>query len=242
MELYHEKTKDFFRYLRYFLGSVFVLFYLTMTPEAATISNIEFRGGGCIMNQVPGQCTNASWQIDQSTSSQISVNMTFSKVEGEDEGGEGGKKGACNGAGGPPASAGHDSDGSHGDHVEIFARLAPIHMFLTLENSGNGYNDITFRESIVNTTGIDWDGFLFALKHNEEGNAMFQYGEAVDPTSNLFDKRNGRGKKLEWSDGSLGEENGLFEFTVRFKDIPPDSTDHMHTSETSYTIMLQGFP
>ncbi len=226
------------------LGLLLSAAYFPTTAGAATITNIEFRGGGCVMSDDPGNCSNATWNVAASSPYLVDIYKDFSKVESDEEEDDGGgSRGAANGSNGKPDADVHESEDTH-DHVEEFERLAPLHMFITLENSGNsaGYDDYTFNEEILNNTGIDWNGFLFALKRNEEGNASFLTDDSYPLSADSFDDLTARNKKLEWSNGSLGEDGGLFGFTVRFMDIDPYLKDDGVTWVDSYTIMLQEFP
>jgi len=222
---------------------------LAEESEAAYITAIEFRGGGCIMDMY-GVCSSAS--VVALGDDFVTVNKDFSKVENEDSedgtpSGNGacnqGGEGSCQGSGGKPDNVGHDDSSEDADeHEELFERLPPIHMFITLENSGNGVDVYDFTDFITNNTNIEWDGLFYAIKHDEYDLAEFveDDGSSEDAFDAMgvireFDtsEESDAFKKLTWLYSlDIGQSLALG-FTIGFKD---------YGDGDSYTVMLQCFP
>ncbi len=218
--------------------------WISKDAVAAYITNIEFRGGGCVMQDgsESESCTNASATFDTDYGKDGALNVTVTKnfsksalVDGE-------------GTSRKPPDAGGDEEESH-EEEEIFERLAPIQMFITLKNSGNAYGDsdntygdlYLFSEEIMNDTGISWDGFYYALKQNEDDRALFSSEET--PESTIFEDYDLKGKKLTFSGGSFSSASGIWEtfsFGIVFFDLAPES-DELKEDGT-FTVMLQEFP
>lgn len=204
--------------------------------EAATIQSIEFKGGGCVMNNPAGSCSNAEYTIEDYT---VFVEKHFSKSESDEEGGSG-QNGACNGTGG---NSDTDSEETH-EHESDLEKLAPIQMFITLENTSNNfdttvYSEYTFSETIYNEMDIAWDGFYFALKQNEDSRAMFQADPV--PSSNTFTDLEFEGKRLTWSGDVFEPSQSLFLsflFNIRFFDV----AEEFMKEDGTFTVMLQEFP
>ena len=230
----------------YFLScvglAIFTVGLFAEKSSASLIQSIEFRGGGCLMSEVSGTCTNAEYEITDST---VTVIKHFSKTESdEEEEGGSGKKGNCNGSGGKPDTVHSDSEEPH-EHEMLYEKLAPIQMFITLKNSSTDYdtqegNTYTFDEKIYNEMDIPWDGFFFALKQNEDNRALFQHSPTPSSnTFNLFDFDDPM-KKLTWSDGVfLPNTNPLeFLFDITFFDVGEEYVKE----DGTFTVMLQEFP
>ena len=194
----------------------------------------------------------------------VNVTKDFKKTESEspDDDGGSGNKGKCNeqGMGGSHQDATSDNadSGSTHEQEELYERLPPIHMFITLNNS-NSAPTYTFNETIFNNTGLSWDGFLFALKRNEEGLGKFKHDDDDnDLYSSVFEdvspSDKAESKKLQWTDGLFVSGTGegeSFIFNVTFRDITVDDSIEDSCMEAiysdngdlaGYTIMLQEFP
>jgi len=229
--------------------------WLTCESEAAYITDISFKGGGCVMTS-GGVCSSASAKVDTSVDGdwKVDVIRNFSKVESEDsdDGGGGGCKGSANGSCGKPDTAGDDSDGTH-EEEELFERLPPIHMFITLKNERDDwevgdtrvYSTYTFTESIANGTDTVWDGLYYALKQNEDNRALFD--DSMDPSNTyngdlVFEMFDLKGKKLTFFDGSFsfGFDGSLeVTFAINFYDVY--DLDLLKEDGT-FNVMLQCFP
>ncbi|MDF1554357.1 MAG: PEP-CTERM sorting domain-containing protein [Deferrisomatales bacterium] len=142
--------------------------------------------------------------------------------------------------------------------MEVFERLAPIHLFLTLENSGSIDPDFyRFSATVENHTDRAWDGLLFALKRNEAGLAKFTKAPTPSATDGFTLSIEG-GKKLEWSGATLKPgEAATFTFGINFLDCSDEPNSLIPCSDTpasqgsgldsqgtdlGYQVMLQQFP
>ncbi len=242
---------------------------LQRTAGAARIVAIEFRGGGLVRG-TQGEVLNPpqlGWSPGLRT---VEVTKTFSRTEDvvhEDGtpcaggGSGGGCQGNCGGGGGTQGggTGGHETtdgsaEGSTHAHVEVYDRLPPIHLFLTLENTGQT-DWYAFEESVTNLTGVAWAGFLHTLKHNDAGLAMFEHtlalansGGSGGPVFAEVAPDQPKSKKLEWTGGELlPGESVDFSYLVSFKDCTPgvDGNCGDSVSDESgdrYQVMLQQFP
>jgi len=237
--------------LTYFAG------WPTCESKAAYIEEISFKGGGCVMAS-GGVCSSASATWDTSDDGNwVNVSRDFSKVESEDsEDGGGSCKGSGNGSCGKPDTAGHDSDGTH-EEEELFERLPPIHMFITLKNSGNGVDTYTFTEKIYNNASTAWDGLLYVLRQDEDSRALFDTeialtnslnNQVLFPYMEIEDEDENAGKKLTLS-GALFNFNITdvtddfltVTFAIDFSDIVAGS-DGWNEKDGTFSVMLQCFP
>lgn len=202
-------------------------------------TSIYFRGGNC---QPPTGTGGAA--IRQNASATVNgdtVDVTKTYVRSEEPSG-GHEPGGPIGGGGMEPGGGHEGgSGEEEESNELFSRLPPINMFMTLDNTG-ATQSYTFNETITNDTGVAWDGFLHDLRP-PEGLAQFS-GTSV-PVSDVFPDADFSTSEestalvnLLWMGGSLASGGTAnFSFQVNFADTA-ESTD----SSGQYRINLQEFP
>lgn len=241
---------------------------------AVQITQVEARGGGLVMSggQVSNEPQIDVMSQDRLEYTTVFTKVESADHEtGATDGSEGGGSsgggasggGACaggsgcsgncgNSAHGGPGSAGkggHTTDTTGGDsggheHVEVFDRLSPIHLFLTVANTGSADLDFyRFSATVENNTDRAWDGFLFALKRNEAGLATFSV--PATPTATGFTTFTQGGKMLEWSGGTLAPGDfTTFIFGIIFAECTVWNTrsDAVQNANGGYQIMLQQFP
>lgn len=207
------------------------------SASAAVIdpTSIYFRGGNCEPASGPVICTNATASVDGNT---VTVTKTYVRSEEPTGGHEPG--GPIGGGGMEPGGNHEGGPGEEEESSELFSRLPPINMFMTLTNSG-GTDTYTFNEAITNDTGTSWDGFLHDLRPPE---GLAQFPGTSMPTSDVFPDADFSASEessalvnLIWMGGSLASGGTAhFSFMVNFADTT-ESTD-----SGQYRMNLQEFP
>ena len=230
--------------VRFVLGATLLsVSAISSSASAALIDSWTFRGGNC---EPPGGggviCANANAWLDGNN---LHIEKTYVRAE-EPEGGHEPYDSEDAAAG--PGSGGHDGDETH---TELYSRLPPINMFLTLANDGSlGQYNVT--ETVTNATGLTWDGFLHRLRRNEAGLAQFLTTPLL---SDVFASGEVSGEhsegplvNLTWTDGNLPPAaSAMFSYGLSFADceVGLSCSDQLAGGSdgfAGYVVNFQQFP